>query len=511
MKENERPNVLVIMADQHRFDCIGSYGNEDVKTPNIDALANNGVQFNNSFCPYPICTPSRYSMLTGLYVHQHLGYGNSSTVPEGLATYPKVLRDAGYNTKVVGKMHTTPVYYDVGFDEELLAEQGHGQFLDDYNRYLRANNLCDESEVMKMMAGAPLSYFKTLGCQESNLPEEHHVTTWVADKSVETIENWDNESNNLLLTSFVNPHNPFTPPAPWSEMYNPDDLTLLDGWTSECLERDMQCHDSMNYHTYNEVSESQIRKLMAMYYGSISQIDNQIGRMIDTLKKKGLYDNTIIIYTSDHGEFMGFHHLHAKHNYMYDVLTKTPFIIKWQNQKSAGTISDELINNVDIAPTLIDACDLEIPRTMSGFSIKENDKVRDFVYSEQHLKDQRMIRTKTRKLIMCKDDSNSLYFDLEKDPTEMINLYKDEKYSAEIAELKEKFYKWRIYDVNSVGHQDLTANIAKAGNSIREDNPEVAKSKEYFANKRDAYYATIPEDDRVTADMLPCGKSLFEK
>jgi arylsulfatase A-like enzyme len=292
-------------------------------------------------------------------------------------------------------------------------------------------------------------------------------------------------------------------------MYDPEQLTLLPGWTAECLERDIKCHDSMNYHTYDEVTESQIRKLMAMYYGSISQIDNQIGRLIDTLKEKGLYDNTIIIFTSDHGEFMGFHHLHAKHNYLYDVLTKTPLIIKWQDQKSAGTKSDELINNVDIAPTIIESCGLDIPRTMAGFSLKENDSVRDFIYSEQNLKEQRMVRTKTRKLILCKDDSFSQYYDLVNDSMEMINLYSDEKYCKEIAELKEKFYKWRVYDVNSVGHQDLNAAIAKGKNSIREDNPEVAKAKEYFNSKREEYYKTIPIEDRVTDDMLPCGKSLF--
>ncbi len=510
MSKEKRPNVLVIMADQHRFDCIGAYGNVDVKTPNIDALAKDGVQFMNNFCPYPICTPSRYSMHTGLYVHQHLGYGNSSTTAQGLPTYPKVLREAGYKTKVVGKMHTTPVYYDVGFDEELLAEQGHGMFLDDYNRYLRARNLFDESEVAKMMEGASLSYFKSLGCKESNLPEEHHVTTWVGDRSVETLEGWTEESHQLLLTSFVRPHNPFTPPAPWSAMYDPDQLTLLPGWTDECLERDINCHDSMNYHRYGEVTEAQIRKLMAMYYGSISQIDYQIGRMIETLKKKGLYDNTIIIYTSDHGEFMGFHHLHAKHNYMYDVLTKTPFIMKWKDQKSAGTVSDELVNNVDLAPTLIDACGLEIPKTMAGFSLTETDQVRDFVYSEQHLNDQRMIRTKTRKLILCKEESMSLYFDLENDPQEMINLYTDERYAAEIAELKERFYHWRTFDVNSVGHQNLNADIAKGANSIRETDPEVGKAKRYFEQKREEYHATIPEEDRVTADMLPIGKSIVK-
>jgi hypothetical protein len=161
-----------------------------------------------------------------------------------------------------------------------------------------------------------------------------------------------------------------------------------------------------------------------------------------------------------------------------------------------------------LAPTLIDACGLEVPKTMAGFSLTETDPDRDFVYSEHSLADQRMIRTKTRKLILCKEESLSLYFDLVDDPQEMNNLYTDERYAAEIAELKERFYRWRTFDVNGVGHQNLNADIAKGENSIRDNDPEVGKARLYFEHKREAYHATVPEEDRVTADMLPIGKSI---
>ena len=144
-----KPNILVIQADQHRYDCLGCTGNPDVRTPNIDAIAYDGTVYENAFCPYPVCTPSRFSFLTGLYVHQHMGWSNHCTVPAGLPTFPKILREAGYRTKAVGKMHFTPTYLDVGFDEMLLAEQhGTGRYDDDYHRYLQDHDLVDEIDLI---------------------------------------------------------------------------------------------------------------------------------------------------------------------------------------------------------------------------------------------------------------------------------------------------------------------------------------------------------------------------
>ena len=119
----EKINVLIIHADQHRMECLGAYGNTDIRTPNIDVLAAEGVRYENSFCPYPVCTPSRYSLLCGQYVHQHRGWDNHCTLAPEIPTFPKLLRDAGYKTQAIGKMHFTPTYLDVGFDKMTLSEQ----------------------------------------------------------------------------------------------------------------------------------------------------------------------------------------------------------------------------------------------------------------------------------------------------------------------------------------------------------------------------------------------------
>ena len=154
-------NVLLIHADQLRCDCLEPYGNTQVKTPNLSLLARDGVCFDNHFCSYPVCTPSRYSLLSGLYVHQHLGWSNHCTLPPAIPTFPKILRENGWKTAAVGKMHFTPPYLDVGFDTMVLAEQnGKGRFCDDYHRELMAHGYRDTTDLIdqcsECRAHAPL-------------------------------------------------------------------------------------------------------------------------------------------------------------------------------------------------------------------------------------------------------------------------------------------------------------------------------------------------------------------
>jgi arylsulfatase A-like enzyme len=171
----KHPNILIIHVDEHRIDCLGAYGNADIKTPHIDRLAADGVRYDNSFCPFPVCTPSRYSFLCGQYVHEHRGWTNRDTLAPDIETFPKILRAAGYRTKAVGKMHFAPTYLDVGFSELVLAEQdGPGRWDDDYHRYLMRHGLVDrndlEDQLVREYRGyAPKEYWDTCGALVSNL------------------------------------------------------------------------------------------------------------------------------------------------------------------------------------------------------------------------------------------------------------------------------------------------------------------------------------------------------
>ena len=168
-----RPNILLIMADQHRWDTVGFNGNAQVQTPHLDALAEDGVNYPHTICPYPVCTPSRYSLLSGIYVHQHGGWSNHCTLEPNIETYPRLLRDQGYATKAVGKMHFTPTYLDTGFEEMALCEQdGDGRYDDDYHRALVENELVDAIDLYDQRREyrryAPPEYWETFGAMASD-------------------------------------------------------------------------------------------------------------------------------------------------------------------------------------------------------------------------------------------------------------------------------------------------------------------------------------------------------
>lgn len=225
---SSRPNILLILTDQQRWDTLGCGGNAQIQMPHLDALAADGVLFPHSFCSFPVCTPSRYSLLSGLYVHQHGGWSNRCTLAPGLPTFPRLLRQAGYSTAAVGKMHFTPTYLDVGFDRLELAEQdGEGRLEDDYHRELKQAGLLDLLDLVDQRAEfrerAPQEYWRSFGAQTSDLPEEWHSTTWIAERALREIDGWG-EGGSLLAAGFIKPHHPFDPPAPWDAMYDPDSI-----------------------------------------------------------------------------------------------------------------------------------------------------------------------------------------------------------------------------------------------------------------------------------------------
>ena len=446
--EAERPNILLIHTDQHRIDCLGAYGNKQIKTPNIDALASDGVLFNNSFCSYPVCTPSRYSLITGLYVREHGGYSNHCTLRPEVETFPAMLRKAGYNTKAIGKMHFTPTYFDVGFEEMELAEQnGPGRWDDDYHRYLRDKGLVDyndlEDQVKEYRTKAPKSYYANNGSRDSNLPDKHHSTTWIGDRAVGTIDKWNKNRSNLLMVGFIKPHHPFDPPKKWAGMYDPDKMKILPGWTDNCFEHDLA--RSKGFFPHAKQTKATIKRATAYYYAGITQIDHHVGRMIDLLKEKKLYDNTMIIFTSDHGEYLGFHHMLLKGNYSYDPLAKVPLIIKYPGSAEKGRVSNNLVNNIDVAPTILKTAGLKPAGRMSGLNLSENFTPRKILIAENSARTI-MARTHMKKLIINIDKKNKplsgLLFDLEKDPLEKKDLYKNPAYLKDRSQLISVVQKW---------------------------------------------------------------------
>ncbi len=483
----ERPNVLLILADQHRHDCMGAAGNADVRTPALDSLAADGVRYTNNFCPFPICTPSRYSLLTGVYVHQHRGCDNHSTLRPGVETFPSILREAGYRTKAVGKMHFTPTYLDVGFDEMELCEQhGPGRWDDDYHRELRQLGLVDrndlEDQYGKCRTTARPEYWETFGALESNLPEEVHSTTWIGDRGVETIEQWSG-GGNMLMVGFVKPHHPFDPPAPWSEMYDPDALRIPPGWEEQPRPRDMEL--TRGFFQMDELTEKVLRGVMAMYYATISQIDHHVGRMIDLLKEKGLYDETMIIYTSDHGDFMGFAHMILKGNHMYDPLVKVPLMVKWVGGAEGGVTSASLVNNVDVATSILGQAGCDPAPNMQGIDLAAEPSGRPLIFAEDH-RDQVMVRSGVRKLILRRSAGIKLLFDLENDPLEMRSVHDLPEYQDDLRELEAAADAWRPGELPPP-YLDEAAPIINSPNAQTTDDARREEVIAYYLRKMAAF------------------------
>nr|MDO8088113.1 sulfatase-like hydrolase/transferase [Candidatus Sigynarchaeum springense] len=460
----DKPNVLVIHADQHRFDCLNVAGNKEIKTPHIDALARDGTFHSNCFTTFPLCTPARYSLLTGLYARQHLGMTNETTLPCGIATFPRILKQAGYKTGCIGKMHFKPTYLDVGFDLMILAEQaGPGRYDDDYHRWLMERGLVDatdmQDQVFECRAKAPASYREDFGSEPSALGDENYSTSWIRDRAIEVMEAWDG-GGNMLMVGFIKPHHPFDVPPPWSEMYDPERLTLLPGWTDDNLSRDTRFYGG--YFNNKALDPAKLKRVMAQYYASISQIDACVGQMVAVLKKKGLYDDTLVIYTSDHGEYMGFHHMLLKGNYMYDPLVRVPLVVKYPGNARAGQRHDGLVSIIDITATIVDAAGCILPRHLWAQEQPLEDANREIVFAEDH-NGNYMVRSRRHKLLWYKD-AESQFLDLETDPDELENKIADPACQAEVQRMKEALLAWLAFGARPAPHEDALAREIRAPN-----------------------------------------------
>jgi arylsulfatase len=480
-----RPNILIIHADQHRADCLGCYGDPNVQTPHIDALAADGVLFRNTFCPYPVCTPSRYSLLTGLYARQHLGWSNHSTIPSGLPTLPRACQQAGYHTKAVGKMHFTPTYLDLGFDDMLLAEQhGPGRYDDDYHRWLMVEGLCDRVDLMDQVRDyrkdAPDVYWESVGAMVSDLDEKHHSTTWIGERALEEVQTWES-GGNLLMVGFIKPHHPFDPPRRWADMYDPEELKLLPGWRDTCLPEDVAYNPG--YFPHAELTEQKLRLAMARYYATISQIDDHVGKIIGAVKAAGLYEDTIIVYTSDHGDYMGFHHLLLKGNHMYDPLVRVPMIIKYPANRDAGAEVDALVSVVDTAPTLLSTAGLAVPATMKGLVLDAGTPGRDVVYTEDRHGQVYMARSRTHKLLLHQDSRHSQFFDLQHDPLEMENLFRNPAAAPQLNGLRERLHQWALHESVSPSGLDEEAPIITEDHARTRADGHRPSAAEHFRRK----------------------------
>lgn len=432
-----RPNVILILTDQHRWDCVGYAGNPDVRTPNLDALATHGVNFSQALCQYPLGAPSRSSLLTGQYASTHGVLDNGQDLPETAETLPKLLHRAAYTTGCVGKMLFHPRRTDHGFDAMHLAGQdGLDRGEDEYHKWLAERGVVDELEAWEHgdRKKAPKQYWDSFGAQPSNLPEAFHSTTWIGNTAVRFLQS--TREPFFLMMSFVKPHHPFDPPAPWHSLYNPASLALPGGWRLPVSEDDARQGGLFNPCA---MTEARFRQVLAYYYASISHLDQQVGRLLATLTSRG-FTNNVFVFCADHGDCMGQHGLVGKGPARcYDALLRVPLVVAGLAGQRHGKLESAPAQLIDVMPTILDAVGLDIPPSVEGRSL-----VPLLLHAKEPLRTEaycegpggvRIVRGRRYKLIEAPGNDPRAFYDLKKDPHEFDNLYGDPKTAAKQAEL----------------------------------------------------------------------------
>ncbi len=469
-------NVLFILADQHRADCLGCAGHPAARTPHLDALAARGTRFDAAFCNAPVCTPSRYSLLTGLLPFQHGGLSNASTPRPGLPIFPGELRSQGWSTAAVGKVHATPTYLDLGFDRMTLAEQhGDGRWADDYHRDLMKAEFCDLNDFEDQVAigrnNARLDYRKNFGASPSNLPEELHSTRWIGDRAIHELKNWKPSGGNLLQVGFIKPHHPFDPPAEYLDAFDPDTLPLPPDWTDDIPPFDRTI--PTNFFDYSTLDRTSFRRVLHHYLASLAHLDTVVGEILAALRKTGMESETLVIYASDHGEYLGCHHLLLKQKYLYDPLVRVPLIISGPGFAS-NTVDSGLVELIDLAPTILGATGNQSPVDWIGLDLAEpnrrNSVYCEWIHSEAgHLE---MVRTRNHKLIVGEPFEHAL-FDLSDDPYELTNRIDDPDCQTTVEQLRTLMRERQGESWTLDNHVDSAAPVVRADSALTaSDNDE---------------------------------------
>lgn len=360
-----RPNILFLMSDQHRGDCMGNAGNAAAITPNLDRLAREGARFTSAYSSTPSCTPARACLLTGLSPWNHGMLGYSKVAQRYPYEMPRAMADAGYHTCAIGKLHYTPQRNTHGYHTALLDESGRSESIDfrsDYRSwfYSQAPNLNPDETGIGWNDYPAKPYV---------LPERLHPTTWTADCAVNFLKTYASHQPFFLKVSFARPHSPYDPPSRWFNKFADRDLPQahLGKWASRWEQKSSQ--DPSLWH--GDLGAKQVRESRQGYYGSVSFVDEQIGRVLETLEQRGLMENTLIVYTSDHGDMTGDHNLWRK-SYAYEGSAKIPMLIRWPKglgPENRGQVRPEPVELRDIFATFLDTAGIEPSRKIDGESM----------------------------------------------------------------------------------------------------------------------------------------------
>jgi choline-sulfatase len=443
------------MTDQQRPDSLGCYGSEIARTPNIDALAENGAVFENCYVQNPLCCPSRYSMLTGQYPHCHGVMSNWYQPREGLKSFAHYLGAAGYQSAAIGKMHLTPWYDNFGFDGRIIAEPkmevGHQ---DDYGTFINMHGYTRQD-----LYPWDEKFLKQCTAVDSKVPADLHIDSFVGKSVCEYLDRIDEDIPFCCIGSFVSPHNPYDPPEPYNQMFRDTKFPPKNMGKDEVDNKPKEAYNYINKVlsgdwgvTTDKFSDEQLHRIKANYYALNALIDDWVGKIIDTLKRRGMYENTIIIYTSDHGDLLGDHGLIFKQCF-YEQSVKVPLIVHAPAYFSPRRIND-LVELMDIYSTVCELGNARQGRQTQSKSLlplltgEKGYHHSDAVFSENYFG--KMIRTGPWKLVYYIGKDYGELYNLDDDPLEQDNLWDKKAYADTRAALKCRLLDWMAVSQKSL-------------------------------------------------------------
>lgn len=478
------PNIVLITTDQHHWQAMGTR-TPLLQTPHLDRLAGDGVTVDRAYCPNPLCTPSRASILTGQYPSTHGAWTLGTKLDESATTVAGLLSEAGYRTSLIGKAHLQPLASIPGqtsietpahFRDWDLWRSFHGPFYG-FDHIEITRNHADEQWVGAHYAlwmeehgldDWPRYFRNTDGSggrlHRWDLPAAFHYTTWTAEQTIAMINDGAAADRPFFTwASFHDPHPPYLVPEPYASMYDPADcepgelvpgeLHQMHPWFAETQKDDPDFSRWFEtpYATHGfgrqVIDKDTMRKHLAVYYGMISFIDDQVGRILDALDRNGLTDNTVVVFTTDHGHFLGAHGLTAKGPFHYEDLIRIPFLARFPGRIPTGSSTESITSLVDLAPTFLAAAGQPVPGSMQGVdqlaAWSGGAPARDHAVVENRFQPSTVhIRTYVNdryKLTVYRGDDHVEVFDLEQDPDELHNLAKDPSQADLVVELTHRF------------------------------------------------------------------------
>lgn len=444
---NKQPNVLLINVDHWSAPRMGCAGNKVIMTPTLDQLAQNGIRFTNCYSTCPVCIPARRSLMTGTFPRTHGDrvYSDTMLMPN-VKTMAQAFRDGGYQAYAVGKLHVYPQRNRIGFDDVILSEEARYNFgiVDDYQIWLGEHGYLGKEYAHGMSNN---QYYT----RPWHLPEEAHQTTWATSQMAKMIKRKDPTRPAFFYISYVHPHPPLVPLQVYLDMYDGVEMpkSPMGDWITD---------DSAMLKQYHELakiySPRDIERAKKAFYALCTHIDHQMRLIIGTLREEGLLENTIIGFTSDHGDTLFDHGLVGKRSF-YRNSTNVPLILTGRPlEAQAGNVNDQLTCLEDIMPTLLSLCNVQVPKTVEGENLFGDTK-RKLLFGEisNGPTATRMATDGKFKLIYYPYGNITQLFNIRTDPDEIINL----AHKPEYEQIKEKLTNYLITNLHD-GDEDWVEN-----------------------------------------------------